>query len=200
MLFFSSSYLQLIHQNWSSQENPWKLLRYWCCLVDGCDGYWWQNHWEIKRSESPFIPLLFELIQILFLYNFLQLGIPTGTLCELYEKDFFRDMERLRVLPPTLTARVTEHVPQIVKFVQRIMDNGYAYLTPKGNHWKLFSASSLTFPLRICNFLDFYSQEQFTLMSKAMGGMEDYVNLGLLLISGRWFKVWHCFLQVYSGH
>lgn len=36
-------------------------------------------------------------------------------------------MARLRVLPPDTITRVSEYVPEIVSFVQRIVDNGFAY-------------------------------------------------------------------------
>lgn len=36
-------------------------------------------------------------------------------------------MDRLRVRRPDTLTRVTEYVPEIVAFVQRIIDNGFAY-------------------------------------------------------------------------
>lgn len=36
-------------------------------------------------------------------------------------------MARLRVLPPDTITRVSEYVPEIVSFVQRIVNNGFAY-------------------------------------------------------------------------
>jgi cysteinyl-tRNA synthetase len=36
-------------------------------------------------------------------------------------------MSRLNVLPPDTITRVSEYVPEIVAFVQKIMDNGFAY-------------------------------------------------------------------------
>lgn len=36
-------------------------------------------------------------------------------------------MQRLRVRPPDTLTRVTEYVPEIVEFVQKVIDNGYAY-------------------------------------------------------------------------
>ncbi|EPY87591.1 hypothetical protein CB1_000234015 [Camelus ferus] len=42
-----------------------------------------------------------------------------------WEEEFHRDMEALNVLPPDVLTRVSEYVPEIVDFVQKIVDNGY---------------------------------------------------------------------------
>jgi cysteinyl-tRNA synthetase len=44
-----------------------------------------------------------------------------------FEQSFFNDMSRLRVRQPDLLTRVTEFVPQIVSFIDRIIKNGYGY-------------------------------------------------------------------------
>ncbi|KAL7704389.1 Cysteinyl-tRNA synthetase [Lotmaria passim] len=44
-----------------------------------------------------------------------------------YERAFFDDMQRLGIREPDVVSRVTEYVPQVVEFVQKIMDNGFAY-------------------------------------------------------------------------
>ncbi|KAG9294593.1 hypothetical protein G9A89_008072 [Geosiphon pyriformis] len=44
-----------------------------------------------------------------------------------WEKDFINDMESLNVRPCDVLTRVSEYVPEIAEYVQRIMDNGYAY-------------------------------------------------------------------------
>jgi cysteinyl-tRNA synthetase len=51
-----------------------------------------------------------------------------------WEKQFFDDMARLRILPPDTITRVSEYVPEIVAYVERIITNGYAYEVG-GNVW-----------------------------------------------------------------
>nr|CCM13737.1 cysteinyl-tRNA synthetase, putative [Leishmania guyanensis] len=45
-----------------------------------------------------------------------------------YERAFFEDMQRLGIRDPDIVSRVTEYVPQVVEFVQKIIDNGFAYV------------------------------------------------------------------------
>lgn len=50
-----------------------------------------------------------------------------------YEKLFFEDMHALNVLDPDVITRVTEFVPRINTFVERLVDQGFAYETEQGN-------------------------------------------------------------------
>lgn len=43
------------------------------------------------------------------------------------EADFMADMDSLNVLRPDVITRVTEYVPQIAAFVERLVDKGFAY-------------------------------------------------------------------------
>uniref|UniRef100_F6UF61 Cysteine--tRNA ligase, cytoplasmic n=1 Tax=Monodelphis domestica TaxID=13616 RepID=F6UF61_MONDO len=46
-----------------------------------------------------------------------------------WEAEFHRDMEALNVLPPDVLTRVSEYVPEIVSFVEKIVANGYGYVS-----------------------------------------------------------------------
>lgn len=43
------------------------------------------------------------------------------------------DMARLHVQPPDTLTRVTEYVPEIVAYIDRIIQNGYAYAAGDGS-------------------------------------------------------------------
>lgn len=44
-----------------------------------------------------------------------------------FENEFFADCEALNIRLPTVVTRVSEYVPEIVAFIQKIIDNGFAY-------------------------------------------------------------------------
>ena len=54
-------------------------------------------------------------------------GVPFTTLAREHEKGFLSDMTALGVAPPDVLTRVSEYVPEIVAYIERIIRNGYAY-------------------------------------------------------------------------
>ncbi|KAF4118715.1 probable cysteine--tRNA ligase, mitochondrial isoform X1 [Onychostoma macrolepis] len=63
----------------------------------------------------------------------LEQNISPTVLARMHEEEFKRDMQALRVLPPAVYMRVTDNIPQIVAFIERIIGNGHAYVTSQGN-------------------------------------------------------------------
>lgn len=50
-----------------------------------------------------------------------------------WENKYNDDMAKLNVLPSTITTRVSEYVPDIIEYVVKIIDNGFAYATKDGS-------------------------------------------------------------------
>ncbi len=50
-----------------------------------------------------------------------------------YEQEYLEDMKALGVSPPDVMTRVTEFVPQIVAYIEKIIANGCAYATTSGD-------------------------------------------------------------------
>ncbi len=54
-------------------------------------------------------------------------GVAAHEISEKYIKEYKEDMASIGVKAPTIQPKVTEHVPEIVEMIQRIIDNGHAY-------------------------------------------------------------------------
>jgi cysteinyl-tRNA synthetase len=64
------------------------------------------------------------------------LGEKGGTLDELtapHIANFLADLEKLRIGPPTILSRATEHVPEMAALVKTLIDNGHAYAADDGS-------------------------------------------------------------------
>jgi cysteinyl-tRNA synthetase len=55
-----------------------------------------------------------------------------------YEADFFEEMRLLRVRMPTLAPRATEHIDEIIAFVARIIERGFAYAAGSGESQSVY--------------------------------------------------------------
>jgi cysteinyl-tRNA synthetase len=55
-------------------------------------------------------------------------GIPAADAAQRYTAAYFRDMERLNVRPADTYTYVTRYIPQIIDFVQALIDSGHAYV------------------------------------------------------------------------
>ncbi|EZG57002.1 cysteinyl-tRNA synthetase [Gregarina niphandrodes] len=56
-----------------------------------------------------------------------ELHIPPNQLARYYENDFWRNLQALNCKMPDIITRVSEFIPEIQKFILKIIDNGYAY-------------------------------------------------------------------------
>src|SRR6185295_3779537 len=56
-----------------------------------------------------------------------EMGEAPGALSERFIKEFRADMASLGVLPPDVEPKVTEHIPEIIELIERLVKSGFAY-------------------------------------------------------------------------
>jgi cysteinyl-tRNA synthetase len=54
-------------------------------------------------------------------------GVPYQEISERFITEFDRDMERLALLLPTFQPKATEHIPEIIALVEKLIGKGFAY-------------------------------------------------------------------------
>ncbi|KAK4318430.1 hypothetical protein Pmani_010567 [Petrolisthes manimaculis] len=62
-----------------------------------------------------------------------ELRVSVQDVSEKYEREFFSDMDRLRVCRPSIAPRVTQHIPHIISFIERILGRSMAYVAQDGS-------------------------------------------------------------------
>jgi len=60
-------------------------------------------------------------------------GKPISELTQYYSKVFFEDMDTLELVPADVFPKATEHVPEIIDLIKKMMKNGYAYRGKDGS-------------------------------------------------------------------
>ena len=58
-------------------------------------------------------------------------------IADYYADVFFRDLERLNIGKPEIIAKATEHIPDMIKYVQDLVDKGYGYETSDGIYFDI---------------------------------------------------------------
>ena len=56
-----------------------------------------------------------------------QLGIHSTTVAERFIKEFYDDMDALNVERATIEPKATDHITQIIKFIEKLVKGGFAY-------------------------------------------------------------------------
>lgn len=67
-------------------------------------------------------------------------GITVKQLGERFIKEYFIDAAALGVRPATVHPRATDHIPEIISLISRLIENGHAYAVPGGDVYYRVSA------------------------------------------------------------
>ncbi len=54
-----------------------------------------------------------------------------------YTEAFFKDLERLNILLPEIIAKATDNIPEMIEFVQKLVELGYGYETDDGIYFDI---------------------------------------------------------------
>jgi len=65
-----------------------------------------------------------------------ELGVPPLTVARKFEKRYLEDMRSLGVTNVSYYARATEHIPEIISQIERLIEKGYAYETETGVYFE----------------------------------------------------------------
>jgi cysteinyl-tRNA synthetase len=60
-------------------------------------------------------------------------GLPIADYTRRFEEAFFEDLDSLGVEKPSVVARATEHIPEMVALIEKLRDQGLAYRTDDGS-------------------------------------------------------------------
>jgi cysteinyl-tRNA synthetase len=60
-------------------------------------------------------------------------GVPIGELTARYTRSFLDDLARLRITPPDVMPRATEHIPEMGALIETLLERGHAYRTDDGS-------------------------------------------------------------------
>ena len=67
-------------------------------------------------------------------------GISVRELAERFIAEYFTDAKALGIRPATVYPKATEHIPEIIQLITRLIENGHAYATPSGDVYYRVSA------------------------------------------------------------
>jgi len=68
-------------------------------------------------------------------------GRDPETLARKYTEQFLIDRQKLNILPPHVMPKATEHIPEMIQLIQRLLDKGQAYVASDGVYF-----DTTTFP------------------------------------------------------
>ena len=67
-------------------------------------------------------------------------GVSVKELADRFIDEYYKDAKALGIRPATVHPKATEHIPEIISLISRLIANGHAYATPSGDVYYRVSA------------------------------------------------------------
>ena len=67
-------------------------------------------------------------------------GITVKELADRFIREYYTDAQALGIRPATVHPKATDHIPEIISLIQKLIDNGHAYAVPSGDVYYRVSA------------------------------------------------------------
>ena len=67
-------------------------------------------------------------------------GITVKELADRFIAEYYKDAAALGIRPATVHPKATDHIPEIINLISRLIENGHAYATPSGDVYYRVSA------------------------------------------------------------
>ena len=67
-------------------------------------------------------------------------GITVKELADRFIAEYYKDAKALGIRPATVHPKATEHIPEIISLISRLIENGHAYASPSGDVYYRVSA------------------------------------------------------------
>lgn len=59
-------------------------------------------------------------------------GLHWEVLTKTYENEFFADLASLNIAKPTIIAKATDYIPQMIRFIEQLIQKNLAYRSADG--------------------------------------------------------------------
>src|SRR3989344_5812507 len=66
-------------------------------------------------------------------------GVPLAQFTGAYEKAFFEDMSTLNITKASVYPRATDHIPEMVELIKKLLQGGHAYKAEDGIYYRISS-------------------------------------------------------------
>ena len=88
---------------------------------------------NLIMNKNTFLVLNVTDIDDKILKRASETGEDWKSISNIYEKSYFESMSKLNIKLPNVIIRVSDSLEQIIRYIQKIIDNGFAYVTSDGS-------------------------------------------------------------------